>query len=370
MKVKRSKGLYIHIPFCKYICSYCDFCKFDEKRVYNIDKYIDVLVSEISNYRQYFSEIDTIYIGGGTPNYLSLNNLKKLFDSLKDIKPLEYTIEINSDIYNKEQGELFVYAGINRVSIGAQTFEPSLINILKREHNYNITKECVDDLRNKGINNINIDMIYAIPTQTIKQLKNDLKNVSSLNPTHISYYSLILEEDTFLYYQYVNKKINLIDEDTDYIMNKEVNEYLENNGYMQYEISNYARNCNYSIHNLKYWNMEDYIGVGLSACGYYNNTRYSNTKILNSYLKGKYETEEEVLDASRTLCDTLMLGLRKICGVNIKKIEQEYRVNLLEVFPEILKKIDEGLLEVFEGNLRLTKDKGIYLANQVFMIFV
>ena len=361
------RGLYIHIPFCNKICSYCDFVKRVPKNKDVVDEYLQKLVEEVSSYKDTFSSIDTIYIGGGTPSMLDVNQLTYLLESLKKIHPIEYTIEINPETYTHEKGELFKKYGVNRFSLGVETFNEDLLKILNRSHNNGDVKNAIDDLRSLGLTNINIDMIFAIPGQTINDLKNDIKILMTYNPTHISYYSLILEENTYFYHQYAFGKLNLVDEDHESLMYSEVIDSL-NLTYKHYEISNFAKPGFESKHNLLYWTMNEYIGIGLGAHGFIDNHRTQNTRVLTKYLKIPFESKISQ-DKNALIQDTMIFGLRKIDGVNINDVNKKYEVNIMELYPEINNLISDGLLKLEDNILSLTR-KGIFLGNQVFMVFI
>lgn len=362
------KGLYIHIPFCEHICHYCDFVKRVPKNDEMVDTYLKALRKEILSYQNHFSTIETIYIGGGTPSMLSVNQLAYLFDSLSDIKPMEYTIEVNPESYSEAKGELFKKYGINRVSLGVQTFNETLLNYLNRKHTNQKVYDAVNHLKSMGIDQISIDLIYAIPGQTIEDLYKDLKHIDHMNITHVSCYSLILEEKTYFYHQYVRGKFEQMDEDTEAQMYQIVMDELKKQGFEHYEISNYAKEKHYSNHNMIYWTLGEYIGAGLGAHGFIDGYRTYNHRALPKYLseplqEKTYQTKEMLIQ------DELIFGLRKIQGVHIETLEKTYDIKLFDMYPKLKDKIDIGLVEVKEGYLKLT-DKGIFLGNQVFMVFV
>jgi len=217
-----------------------------------IDKYIDALINEISSYRDHFSSIETIYIGGGTPSMLSIEQFRKLFEALMDVKPKEFTVEVNPESYTDEKGELFKYYGVNRISLGVQTFNPSLLNYLNRKHTNEHVIHVVNHLKKIDIPYISVDLIYSIPGQTLDDLKIDLAYIQKLDITHVSCYSLILEEKTYFYHQYLRGKFETMDEDTEAVMYQMVMDELKNQGFEHYEISNYAKHKHYSKHNLLY----------------------------------------------------------------------------------------------------------------------
>ena len=362
------KGLYIHIPFCESICHYCDFVKRVPRNQEMIDTYIGALINEISSYRDHFSTIETIYIGGGTPSMLSVDQFKRLFESLKDIKPLEYTVEVNPESYTDEKGELFKEYGINRISLGVQTFNPTLLNYLNRKHTNEHVIHVVNHLKSIGIPYISVDLIYSIPGQTLTDLKTDLEYIKKLDITHVSCYSLILEEKTYFYHQYLRGKFETMDEDTEATMYQIVMDELKSQGFEHYEISNYAKNQHYSKHNLLYWTLGEYIGVGLGAHGLVENKRTYNHKALPKYLINPLD-RAEIQSPESLLQDELIFGLRKIEGVSISELEEKYSFKLLEKYPSLKEKIEIGLVKIEEGRLKLT-DKGIFLGNQVFMVFI
>ena len=276
-------SVYIHIPFCSDICSYCDFCKifYNDKLV---DRYLLELDKEIkSRYKNKI--INTIYIGGGTPSSLNSLQLKKLFNILKIFKTenLEFTFECNIENINEETLKLLKNNGVNRISVGVQTLNEKYIKLLNRHHNKQMVQDKIN-LMKQFFTNINIDLIYAIPGQTLKELDEDLEFILKFDVEHISTYSLIIEEHTKLY---INNVKN-IDEDLDYLMYKHICKKLEHYGFNHYEISNFSKKGYESSHNLVYWDNLEYYGFGLGASGYINNIRYENTKSMNQYLNSKY----------------------------------------------------------------------------------
>ncbi len=362
------KGLYIHIPFCESICHYCDFAK----RVTNdnkvIDNYLDALINEIASYQKHFKTIETIYIGGGTPSMLSPLQLKLLFESIKEIRAKEFTIEVNPESYNRQKGELFKQFGVTRISLGVQTFNDNLLRYINRKHTQRQVFDVVDSLKKIGLKNISIDLIYAIPGQTSADLLKDLDYVKQLDIEHVSYYSLILEKKTYFYHQYKKGKFEPIEQDLEAEMFQLTIDNLVNQGFEHYEISNFAKNKKYSLHNLIYWTLGEYIGVGLGAHGFIDGYRTLNQhtfkQYLSSPLKEKHHQNKDML-----LQDELIFGLRKIKGVSLNDVEQKYKVNLFDKYPQLKEQIEYGLLKIERGRLMLTK-KGIFLGNQVFIIFV
>jgi len=362
------KGLYVHIPFCQYICHYCDFVKRVPKNKEMIDQYLIALKNEILSYQHHFASIETIYIGGGTPSMLDLDQLTFLLDILKDLKPIEYTIEVNPESYTKEKGLLFKSYGINRVSLGVQTFNQKLLLYLNRGHTNDMVYDVINHLKDIGISNVSIDLIYAIPGQTIENLMEDLEIISKLDISHVSCYTLILEEKTYFYHQYLKGLFHEVDEDIEATMYERVTQTLKEQGFEHYEISNYAKNKQYSKHNMIYWTLGEYIGVGLGAHGFIDSYRTYNERNLQKYLLEPMK--ERVLQTKNDyIQDELIFGLRKTEGIHLKTLEEKYDFDLLELYPGLRDKMDLGLIAIDNGYLKLTS-KGLLLGNQVFMVFI
>ncbi len=362
------KGLYVHIPFCEYICYYCDFVKSVPKNNDVIDTYIDALIKEISQYKNHFSSIDTIYIGGGTPSMLRLYQLEKILKSLADVHPIEYTIEVNPESYTKEKGLLFKKYGINRVSLGVQTFNQKLLHYVNRKHKNEDVFDTVKHLKEIGIPLISVDLIFAIPGQSLDDLKDDLNEIKSLDITHVSCYSLILEEKTYFYNEYLKGNFEQMDEDIEAIMYEEVTKSLKRQGFHQYEISNFAKDDHESKHNTIYWTLDPYIGVGLGAHGFVDGYRTYNERVMPKYLD-HYQRDKTFQTKAMLIQDDLIFGLRKTKGVDVKKIEDKYDMSLFETYPKLKEQMDLGLLTLENGYLKLT-EKGMLLGNQVFMVFI
>jgi len=362
------KGLYIHIPFCEYICHYCDFVKSIPKNKETVDQYLEALVQEIRTYQDHFDSIETIYIGGGTPSMLTLDQLTYLFESIKVIKPKEYTIEVNPESYTEEKGLLFKKYGINRISLGVQTFNQKLLKYLNRKHKNQQVFEIISHLKTIGIPQISLDLIYAIPGQTIEDLYFDLDQVQKLDITHVSCYSLILEEKTYFYYKYLKGQFEQMDEDTEAQMYEIVMDELVRQGFEHYEISNFAKQKNYSYHNLIYWTLGTYIGVGLGAHGFVDGKRTYNHRSMPKYLEDP-QKESTYQNTETLLQDELIFGLRKLSGVSLSQIKDKYQIDIFKTYPQLYEKIDLGLIKIENDHLILTR-KGLFLGNQVFMVFI
>ena len=354
-------SVYIHIPFCDNICSYCDFCKvfYNSKLV---DDYLNALHNEINlNYKG--EVIDTIYIGGGTPSSLSLEQLSILFDIIKVFKlnnDYEFTFECNIENIDFDKLKFLYDNGVNRLSIGVQTFNEKFLKFLNRNHTSDMVVSKIDMAKNIGFNNINIDLIYAIPGETLDDLNHDIDMFLSLDINHISTYSLILEEHTKLYVDGVSN----IDEDMDRSMYELICNRLSD--FNHYEISNFGKPGYESKHNLVYWNNKHYYGFGCGASGYVENVRYDNTRSLNKYINGDYRLSEEVLDRNTIIENEFILGLRKINGINICDFNKKYG----NIFNDVVNRlILEGKLINDGSNIYINPDY-IYVSNSILVDFM
>lgn len=353
-------SVYIHIPFCNYICSYCDFCKIIYDKRY-VKRYLDSLRSEIvSRYRG--EEVKTIYIGGGTPSSLDTQELIMLLDiiSLFNLSSdYEFTIEGNIESINEDKLIIMKKYGVNRISVGVESFNSDIIKLLGRRH----TKEEVFDKINlikRYIDNINVDIIYGAYSD-ISILKRDISYALELNVNHISAYSLIIEDNTLL-------KVNgfsYIDEDIDFEMYKYINDTLVSNGYIHYEISNYAKRGYESRHNLVYWNNDYYYGFGLSSCSYIDNERIVNTKNLSKYLDGEYIATSIIEDINVRMENEVMLGLRKFKGINLDVFRSKYKRDLMDVF-NTDDLIRDGYLVIEDNYLRISSEY-MYISNEIIV---
>lgn len=356
------KSVYIHIPFCNTICSYCDFPKLYSS-VCNKKKYLKELKKEIL--KKYKNEqIKTIYIGGGTPSILSINELKELLEITNIFskeKDIEFTVECNIESIDETKLKLMKKYNVNRISIGVESFDKKNILFLNRHHN---KKEAISKIKliKKYFDNINIDLMYAIPIENIKTLKKDINLLLKLKIPHISCYSLIIEPHTKLY----NDNIEYIDEDLDYKMFNLICKKLKK--YHHYEISNFSLLGYESKHNLTYWNNEEYYGFGMGASGYINGIRYNNTKNITEYLNGNYTIEKNKLTEKEQMQEEMFLGLRKLEGVNKSNFEKKYHKKIEEVF-EIQNLIKEKRL-CMNSDYIYINPKYIYTSNDIMISFV
>lgn len=368
-------GIYVHIPFCKQKCKYCDFVSFDGKEHLQ-EEYFKVLLNEIENCDKTGFKVSTIYFGGGTPSVVSsklivqiLNKIKNKFEIENDA---EITIEVNPGTVDKEKLIDYKNAGFNRISIGLQSTKNEILRAIGRIHTYEDFQNCYKLVKEVGFNNINVDLMLALPLQSLADLEDSIRRVVFLQPNHISVYSLILEEGTELEKEIKNGMYAVQTDKQEremYILTKKL---LEFEGYKHYEISNFAKPGFESKHNLNCWNQEEYLGFGLAAHSYFDRTRFSNTINLEKYCisqRGSVQINEIQTDESQRK-EYMMLGLRKLEGVNISAFERKFGINPLFYFRfEIAKLVDEDLLEVDLDNIKLTR-KGLDFANIVFQEFI
>lgn len=356
-------SIYIHIPFCDNICSYCDFCKvfYNSKLV---DDYLCSLSNEVDKY--YKGEvINTIYVGGGTPSSLNLEQLEVLFGIIKKFSfnnDCEFTFECNIENIDFDKLKFLYDNGVNRLSIGVQTFNEKFLKFLNRNHTCDEVFEKIEMANKIGFNNINIDLIYAIPGETLEDLNNDIDKFLELGINHISTYSLILEEHTKLYVDGVSN----IDEDMDRTMYELICDRLSSNGFKHYEISNFSKDDYESKHNLVYWNNNHYYGFGCGASGYVGNVRYDNTRSLNKYISGSYRMNEDVLDRNTIIENEFILGLRKTNGINICDFNMKYG----NIFNDVVNRlISEGKLINDGINVYINPDY-VYVSNSILVDFM
>ncbi|MED9924275.1 MAG: radical SAM family heme chaperone HemW [Clostridia bacterium] len=377
-------GIYIHIPFCKQKCYYCDFVSYSNK-CSEVKEYIESLKKEIEEFDFSNYKVTSIYIGGGTPSYIDsiyiveiLSELKeKLKCNLIEFKDIEITIEVNPGTVDTKKLNDYKKSGINRLSIGLQSTKNDILKKIGRIHTYQEFLEIYKLARETGFKNINIDLMIGIPGQKIGDLKNTLQDIIKLEPEHISVYSLIIEENTPIKKMLENGEIKLPDEDLERNMYWYVKNTLELNGYNHYEISNFAKLGKESRHNLNCWNQEEYIGFGVAAHSYLNGIRFSNTINVEEYIQhieNNRKEENIQIEESQSLEDKknefMMLGFRKIQGVDIARFKEKFIDNPIFLYRENLNKlVEEGLIEVDLNHIKLT-NKGIDLANLVFEEFV
>lgn len=394
--MKKELELYLHIPFCVKKCAYCDFLSSSADESVR-QEYVDTLIMEIRGYQEtYYDnyEITTIFIGGGTPSILSGEQILKIFQALhksfRITEEVEITIEANPGTVTREKLLCWKQAGINRLSIGLQSVNDEELRMLGRIHTYQDFQDTYRMAREYGFQNVNIDLISAIPGQTIESWKKTLTAITELNPEHISAYSLIIEEGTPFYAQYgkdfdgtsENRSQNqtgpfpsLPDEETERGIYEMTVDYLTQSGYQRYEISNYAKKGFSCRHNRGYWERKDYLGIGLGASSLINHIRYHNTQVYKTYIKNVKEKADirediETLTLSEEIEEYMFLGLRETKGISIKRFESLFGKSIFEIYGRQLKKLSEGhLLQISKDSISLTK-RGIDISNAVFTEFM
>ncbi len=397
----KQVSLYIHIPFCSQKCLYCDFNSAPSS-VEIQKKYIDALILEIDSYKELLKNrwIKTIFIGGGTPSKLSPELIKILFDKLYTLnleRLEEFTIEINPETLNIEKLELYKKYGVNRLSFGVQSFNDKLLKRIGRVHSSEQAIKAIELAKRNGFTNINIDLMHNLPDMQAKDLYNSIDIASDLDVEHISLYSLILEEGTPLYNQYIEQKLNLMSEQDERSTFHKALKMLDEYGYNRYEISNFCRDKRCE-HNMVYWKNEEYLGVGLSATGMYNKIRYKNIGDINAYIDiltsdfGIYKIEDKYIDDrasqksgfnnksiiakreeltdSDIIFEAIMLGLRLVEGIDLDKYKQRYGVDILDRYSKVInRQLSLGTMLIEDGFLRLT-DYGHDISNSVLVEFM
>lgn len=381
----KKLGIYIHIPFCKQKCFYCDFVSYANQDKY-FQKYVQALNKEINNFIDNNEfEVQTIYIGGGTPSLIDakyIEEILRIFEKrnlLKEVK--EVTIEVNPGTVTEEKLRNYKNSGVNRLSIGLQSTEDKILKQIGRIHCYNDFLNTYKMAREVGFKNINVDLMIGLPNQKIIDVKNSLEKIIKLEPeppNHISVYSLIVEENTPIEKMLESGELELPDEELERNMYWYVKNFLELNGYKHYEISNFAKLGNESKHNLDCWNQKEYVGFGVAAHSYIDDVRYGNIGNVEEYIKncengefGKNKVIDEVEnDIFSKEKEFMLIGLRKIEGVLIQDFKNKFGENPIFVFKDELKKlVDENLLIVDFDRIKLT-NKGLDLANIVWENFV
>jgi len=371
---------YIHIPFCEHICYYCDFNKVFLKGQ-PIESYVDLLLREIELTMKSakVQTIETIYIGGGTPTSLSAKQLEKLLKGIRILLSFvegnEFTIEVNPGDVTAEKLSVIKEYGINRISLGVQTFDNELLRKIGRQHTAKDVIQTLDTLQRKGFENISLDLIYALPDQTIENFKETLKMALSFSLPHYSLYSLILEDHTIFMNRVKTDRLKLPNEDLAADMFEMAMYYMRESGLKQYEIANFATPGFESKHNLKYWNNEHYYGFGAGAAGYIGNLRYKNHGPIQHYLNSLKKLklpiiERKNLSLQNQMEEEMFLGLRKTCGVSKQRFLKKFGISFEEIYGKVSKQlIKQGLLCDNGENIALSK-QGILVGDIVFEKFL
>lgn len=335
------KAVYLHVPFCDSICAYCDFCRIitneDTKR-----KWMAQIIEEIK--QKNIHEADTLYFGGGTPSSLTCDQFEKIASLFNVSK--EFTVECNPESLDLEKIQLYKKLGVNRISLGVQTFNDCLLKVINRKHRKEDIFQVIQLLKENGIDNISIDLIYALPEQSLEDIKKDLEIFLDLDIKHLSIYSLQIEENSI----FGRQNLKPVDEDIEADMYELICKTMEKAGYLHYEISSFCKPGHHSKHNLAYWQDEDFIGLGCGASGKENNVRYDNTRSLKTYIESganPYIYEETQKDKA---FNAIMMALRTTFGLDIQKWNQRYDQDFIKRYQSILDKY-HGVLKLENGIL-------------------
>lgn len=359
-----NKSLYIHIPFCEHICPYCDFTKLFYFEKFS-KPYLEALFKEIDSY--HLNKMDTIYFGGGTPTSLSdiefESLLKKVSNLLKNGG--EFTCEANVENLTTQKLSLMAHYGVNRLSIGVQSTHDERLSQIGRFHTFEKAREVIQKARDAGFRNINVDLMYGFPGQTLDEVKDDVRNILSLKTKHISIYSLIVSPGTLFF----NKNIKEQNQDDSRLFYDTILKMMREAGYERYEISNFSKPGYESRHNLVYWHNQEYYGVGLGASGYLNGVRYKNTPNLNNYLKGDYVSEREKVDQKLLREYFLLTHLRLKEGFSLSEYKELFKEDFLQKYQA---KIDEyvrdNFVKISDGKFAFTDD-GLMVMDRLILSF-
>lgn len=369
-------SLYIHIPFCKQKCLYCDFPSYSGKEKF-MDEYIGGLNKEILEKAEKYS-ISSIFIGGGTPSYLNDLSLERLLMTLNKLnlkENIEYTMECNPGTLNRKKLELMKKYKVNRISMGLQSTKNSTLKEIGRIHNYEDFKNNYFLAREIGFDNINVDLMFGLPNQKLGEWQESLVEIAKLEPEHISVYSLIIEEGTHFYDLYKKNNLNLPEEDDERSMYLVAKDILDKHGYYQYEISNFAKAGKECFHNKVYWKCNEYLGLGVSASSFVDKKRIKNLDDIQQYIKkinNKESVVEEIYvnDVKDDMEEFMFMGLRMIEGININEFKKRFNKDIDEVYGDIIEKNIKKELLICKSEKLFLSQKGIEISNYVMSDFI
>ncbi|MDD6038007.1 MAG: radical SAM family heme chaperone HemW [bacterium] len=377
--------LYIHIPFCVRKCAYCDFLSApaDESR---IEQYVEALEKQLVEQAASFSEekITSVFIGGGTPSILRNHQLERMLTAVRNYFKLssdvEITVEVNPGTITAEKAKIMVEGGVNRVSIGLQSANNKELQLLGRIHDFSQFLRSYELLRKAGLKNVNVDLMSALPGQTVESYEKTLKKVLQLHPEHISAYSLMIEEGTPFFEQYAeDERLRaageepklLPSEESERLMYEMTGDLLCSHGYERYEISNYARAGYACKHNIGYWTGEHYLGLGLGAASYINGVRFTNTRILSEYLAGDFgRRDENILSKNDRMAEFFYLGLRMTKGIQKADFFKRFGFHPTQIYGQVLSELIEQGLLVDSGSGYYLSEYGVDVSNQVLYRFL
>ena len=371
-------GLYLHIPYCLHKCGYCDFNSHPENQEESI-RYVDALLKELRAYSSKKYTVPTVFLGGGTPTILLPSQLKQILDTVQQSFNLtpdcEITIEANPATLKLQALQEIRAAGYNRISIGVQSFDEKELKLLERVHNEEEIHSTIQQARSAKFENLSMDLMFALPSQTIEKWCSHLKQAIDKNPDHLSTYNLTIEPATAFFKLHKKGKLCLPHEDIQLEMYKTTIQTLENAGYQQYEISNFSKPGMESRHNINYWNNGEYLGVGAGASSYLNGERFKNTNLPSNYIReigvkeNAIETRER-LEPIQAMGETLMLGLRLLKGISIDVFENRFEVSFQKVYGKVLEPLLNQELITFNQNRIALSRKGLFLADSVILKFI
>lgn len=376
MNNKKSLSLYIHIPFCKQKCFYCDFPSYARLEDLKED-YVKALCKEIKNKASKY-RIKSIFIGGGTPSYLNEDEIEQILNKISKLDledNIEFTMECNPGTLTEEKLKIMLKGGVNRISMGLQAVQNSILKEIGRIHTFKVFEENYNLAREIGFKNINVDLMFGLPNQSIEEWEESLRKIASLKPEHISAYSLIIEEDTGFYKLWENNKLLLPNEEEERIMYSKAKEILESYGYKQYEISNYAKEGYECYHNKVYWKCEEYLGLGSASSSFINERRIKNIEDVKTYIERINKNEsiiDEVIENKNkdNIEEFIFMGLRMLEGINLSEFKNKFNTNIEDIYKEVIEKnIKNNLLIIENNRLKLTS-KGIELSNSVMSDFI
>lgn len=376
MKNKKELSLYIHIPFCKHKCFYCDFPSYASID-YLREDYVEALCKEINekgtNYK-----IKSIFIGGGTPSYLDTKEIRKILEAINKLdlsEDMEFTMECNPGALEEEKIKTMLNGGVNRISMGLQAVQNSLLKDIGRIHSFKQFEENFKLVRNVGFKNINVDLMFGLPNQKVEEWIESLECIAKLNPEHISAYSLIIEEGTAFYKLWERNKLILPSEEEEREMYSITKEILSKYGYTQYEISNFSKEGYECYHNKVYWRNEEYLGLGSASTSFIDGKRIKNIENVKVYID-KINNNEDIIEditintKEDNMEEFVFMGLRMIEGISIDEFNERFGIDIYSIYKEVIdKNIKSKLLTLENKKLRLT-DKGIELSNSVMSDFI
>ena len=378
-EMTKSTSAYIHIPFCEHICYYCDFNKvFLEGQP--VDEYIEALLKEarLALRQNPVEKMETLYVGGGTPTSLTASQLERLLSGLREILPYnngEFTVEANPGVLTADKLDVMKNYGVNRLSMGVQTFDDRLLKKIGRKHTAQDVYDTIQLLEEKDFSNVTIDLIYALPGQSLESFRDTVTRALALDLPHYALYSLILENQTMFMNWVRRGKMHLPEQELEAQMYTETIDAMEKAGRKQYEISNFSKPGFESQHNLVYWNNQNYFGLGAGASGYLGNRRYKNRGPIQHYLKSLKNDqlpvlEEEILTQKAQIEEEMFLGLRKILGVDKTVFENRFGLSMMDVYGDVIEKLKQQKL-ITETNSRVClTEKGLFRGNDVFEEFL